>query len=84
MVINYIAFMCFVWPQNKTHKRFTYTSLSEWFLLPHWKVFTERLALSPYVKQIRLVHKGLNQRLSRDSSVETETELRAGEPKKLY
>jgi len=46
-------------------------------------VFTERYALSPYIKQTRLVHKGLNKGLSRDSSVETESKLWAEEPKKL-
>jgi len=78
MVINYIAFMCFVWPQNKC---FPCTSFSGWFLLPQWRGFTERYALSPYIKQKRLVHKGLNKGLIQDSSVETETKLRAGELK---
>jgi len=78
MVINYVAFMCFVWPQNKL---FPYTSFPDWFLFPQWRVFTERYALSPYTKQKHLVHKGLNKGLGRDSSVETETTLRAGEPK---
>jgi hypothetical protein len=82
MMINYIAFMCFVWPQNK-QKLVPYMSFSDWFLLPQLRVFTKWYALSPYIKQECLVHKELNQRLSCDSSVETETKLRAEEPKKL-
>jgi hypothetical protein len=29
-----------------------YTSLTDWFLRPWWKVFTVRYGLSPYIKQI--------------------------------
>jgi hypothetical protein len=45
--------------QNK-QQLLPYTSSTEWFLYPRWRVFTERYALSPYIKQIRFVFKGLN------------------------
>jgi hypothetical protein len=32
-------------------------------LQPKWRVFTARYALSPYIKQIRFVFKGLTERL---------------------
>jgi len=30
-----------------------YTSLTDWFLYPWWKVFTARYGLIPYMKQIK-------------------------------
>jgi hypothetical protein len=36
-----------------------YKTLRDWFLQPKWRVFTARYALSPYIKQIRFVFKGL-------------------------
>jgi len=43
--------------QNE-QKLLPYKSLTDWFLLPKWSVFTERYALRPYTTQIRLVYKG--------------------------
>jgi hypothetical protein len=45
--------------QNK-QQLLPYKTVSDWFLQPKWKVFTARYALSPYIKQIRFVFKGLN------------------------
>jgi hypothetical protein len=45
---------------QKKQQILPYTSLTDWFLLPKWRVFTARYALSPYLKQTRLVLKGLN------------------------
>jgi hypothetical protein len=37
-----------------------YTSLTDWFLQPWWKVFTARYGLVPYITWICFVRKGLN------------------------
>jgi hypothetical protein len=44
--------------QNK-QQLLPYKTLTDWFLQPKWRVFTARYALSPYIKQIRFVFKGL-------------------------
>jgi hypothetical protein len=44
--------------QNK-QQLLPYKTLRDWFLWPKWRVFTARYALSPYIKQIRFVFKGL-------------------------
>jgi len=36
---------------------FPYAVLTDWFLQPRWKAFTERYGLNPYVKQITFRHK---------------------------
>jgi hypothetical protein len=44
--------------QNK-QQLLPYKTLRDWFLQPKWRVFTARYALSPDIKQIRFVFKGL-------------------------
>jgi hypothetical protein len=44
--------------QNK-QQLLPYKTLRDWFLQHKWRVFTARYALSPYIKQIRFVFKGL-------------------------
>jgi len=43
---------------QKTHHLLPFTSLTDFFK-PKWTVFTARYGLSPYITQIRFVHKGL-------------------------
>jgi hypothetical protein len=50
--------MCFVRISEQT-ATLPYKTLRDWFLQPKWRVFTARYALSPYIKQIRFVFKGL-------------------------
>jgi len=38
---------------------FLYTTLTDWFLLSKWTVFTARYGLNPYITQIRINFKGL-------------------------
>jgi hypothetical protein len=51
--------MCFVLISEQT-ATLPYKTLRDWFLQPKWRLFTVRYALSPYIKQIRFVFKGLN------------------------
>jgi hypothetical protein len=51
--------LCVVYGSQKKQQLLPYKTLRDRFLKPKWRVFTARYALSPYIKQIRFVFKGL-------------------------
>jgi len=52
------VYICFVRSHNQ-QRLLPYRTLADWFYLTRWRMFTARYALSPYIKQTRLVFKGL-------------------------
>jgi hypothetical protein len=51
--------LCVLYGSQNKQQLLPYKTLRDWLLQPKWRVFTARYALSPYIKQIRLVFKGL-------------------------
>jgi hypothetical protein len=51
--------LCVLYGSQNKQQLLPYKTLRDWFLYPKWRVFTVRYALSPYIKQIRFVFKGL-------------------------
>jgi hypothetical protein len=51
--------LCVLYGSQNKQQLVPYKTLTDWFLQPKWRVFTARYALSPYIKQIRFVFKGL-------------------------
>jgi hypothetical protein len=51
--------LCVLYGSQNKQQLLPYKTLRDWFLYPRWRVFTARYALSPYIKQIRFVFKGL-------------------------
>jgi hypothetical protein len=51
--------LCVLYGSQNKQQLLPYETSRDWFLQPKWRVFTARYALSPYIKQIRFVFKGL-------------------------
>jgi hypothetical protein len=51
--------LCVLYGSQNKQQLLPYKTLRDWFLYPKWRVFTARYVLSPYIKQIRFVFKGL-------------------------
>ena len=51
--------LCVLYSSQNKQQLLPYTALTDWFLLPKWRVFTERYELSPYITEIRFVFQGL-------------------------
>jgi hypothetical protein len=51
--------LCVLYGFQNKQQLLPYKTSRDWFLLPKWRAFTTRYALSPYIKQIRFVFKGL-------------------------
>jgi hypothetical protein len=51
--------LCVLYGSQNEQKSFPYTTLTDWILLPRWRVFTARYALNPYITSIRFFFKGL-------------------------
>jgi hypothetical protein len=51
--------LCVLYGSQNKQQLLPYKILRDWFLEPKWRVFTARYALSPYIKQMRSVFKGL-------------------------
>jgi hypothetical protein len=51
--------LCVLYGSQNKQQLLPYKTLTDWLLYPKWRVFTARYALSPYIKQIRFVFKGL-------------------------
>jgi hypothetical protein len=55
--------LCILYGSQNKQQLLPCKTLRDWFLQPKWRVFTTRYALSPYIKQIRFIFKGLNSEL---------------------
>jgi hypothetical protein len=55
--------LCVLGESKNKQRLLPWKTLTDCFLEPRWRVFTARYALSPYIKQIRFVFKGLNSQL---------------------
>jgi hypothetical protein len=51
--------LCVLYGSQNKQQLLPYKTLRDWFLQQKWRVLTARYALSPYIKQICFVFKGL-------------------------
>jgi hypothetical protein len=56
--------LCVLYGLQNKRSYLPYTSLTDWFLQPKWRVFNARYGLSPYITQICLILKGLMMNLT--------------------
>jgi hypothetical protein len=69
--------LCVLYGSPNKQQLLSYKTLRDWFLQLKWRVFTARYGLSPYIKQIRFVFKGLKQLLSLKNQYRNLTEQNA-------